>query len=130
MLQKDQSLTNRQIKELLNKTGHLYPFPNNYLGYGVPDAARLLRLMEHRPDPGRRSQELQGTGDKMHLAVKPAGENGATVFHKSDRLNVVAQERVPARKGRVLIRRAPGAARTTVVAGGEVTEINWIDPLK
>ncbi|MFQ3576696.1 MAG: S8 family serine peptidase, partial [Cytophagales bacterium] len=46
MLQLNPKLTLQEIFMFLEQSGHLFPFPNNYVGYGMPDACKIIELME------------------------------------------------------------------------------------
>ena len=45
LMQKDSSLNNKQLKQIIEKSSHLYPYGNNYIGYGIPQASRALELL-------------------------------------------------------------------------------------
>ncbi len=41
----DSTLTNYEIMDIIKRSGHLAEVPNNYLGYGVPDASKIMKLL-------------------------------------------------------------------------------------
>lgn len=45
ILQKHQAWCNDQIKNALYASSNLYPYKNNYVGYGVPDCSRLVQIL-------------------------------------------------------------------------------------
>ena len=44
--QRDTSLTNLQIKKIIEQSSHLYPYGNNFVGYGVPNAIKAIGIIE------------------------------------------------------------------------------------
>lgn len=46
MLQKHRNWCNDQIKNVLYASSNLYPYKNNYIGYGVPDCGKLVQLLQ------------------------------------------------------------------------------------
>jgi len=44
--QKDTSLTNKDLKKIIEQSSHLYPYGNNYIGYGVPNAKKAIAIIE------------------------------------------------------------------------------------
>jgi subtilisin family serine protease len=51
VMQANPKLTNKQVMELIEKSSHLYPYGNNYVGYGVPQASRAIALLKNQPLP-------------------------------------------------------------------------------
>ncbi len=44
LMQYKPNLTNKEIKKILEESSSLYPFTNNYIGFGVPNATKALGL--------------------------------------------------------------------------------------
>jgi subtilisin family serine protease len=126
LMQKDSSLTNKELLDLVRTSGHLYPFGNNYVGYGVPKADNALFLMH--PDAGLvMPAELKikgGTWERIVSATEME-PSGIVLFHKKDGRLVMKQEKAEPKKGQLTVKRLPGAARTTVQIGNSVTELIW-----
>lgn len=123
LLQKQPALSNRQIIKALRQSSHLYPYGNNYLGNGVPDAARLLRLCANPATPLKRSASLhvKAATHTLYRLKRPA-----TIFHKKDERVVVTQEiRPPSAAGTLVIKRPAGIQRTTIDLQSQVLEIIW-----
>ncbi|MBN9381671.1 MAG: S8 family serine peptidase [Chitinophagaceae bacterium] len=149
MLQKDPHLSNARIKEILKRSGHLYPYGNNFEGYGVPDAARILQLMDHPGSRSGRTSRLISKSDTLNISLSDE-ERALTLFHKKDKWVVLRQDKLDTTgTKRVTIQRpAPckrshlvvddkmqskyhlettteTVARTTFVTNKRVVEIIW-----
>lgn len=123
MLEKDSSLTLPQIKTILYKSSTLYPYPNNYIGYGVPDARKVLKLLEDRNADLKTARRIEIT-DKA-FSLKTASDN-IILFYKKDEFQVMKQEKLKSKNGYLKIK-PKGSNRTTVIIDNdEVIEIIWI----
>ena len=125
LMEKSPKLTNRQLMRTIEKSAHLYPYGNNYVGYGVPDARKALQLLKDSTLKLNNVRELRIKGDAFKYAVANAQAERAVVFHKRNDRMVVRQEVVAVVAGTVEFRRHPEARRTTVDLEGEVLEVFW-----
>lgn len=125
IMQADPSLTNRQVMAIIQQSAHLYPYGNNYVGYGVPQASRAVALLKHQPLPPTASV-VRATGKTQTLAVR-TDEPAVVVYHKKDQTHVLHAETARVNGGSVVLRRARGEAQTTVDLKKEVIEIIWDD---
>ncbi len=143
LLQKNPALTSDQVKNYLTKSAHLYPFANNYIGYGVPDLQLLLRHIE-QDLLVETAKIIKAEGETtLSLALDKDVEN-VVLFHKSDEWKVLRQEvkkvELPKRARRnevgeefykedgniyMKIYRLQDYNFTTVQAGDQVVEIKW-----
>ena len=123
--QQHPELSNTQLADLLRRAGHLYPYGNNYVGYGVPSGLRLLRLLEERAgDPASLLSTQERT---LTLTGFPRDERPLVLFHKKDEKNVISQEIVFTERGQLSITRVKGARRCTVAHPEKVIEVIWED---
>lgn len=125
LMERDSTLSNRQLKEIIEKSGHLYPYGNNYIGYGIPQGSRALKMIDQ---PGYKANALEkhvkGTSVLMRFNRKI--NMHVVAFHKKNETIVVEQENIAMRAGKLRIKRKPDVKRTTVSLGtGEVIEIFW-----
>lgn len=122
----DSTLNNLQLKNIIQKSAHLYPYGNNFIGYGIPQADRALALIKD-------SLATFGNTLEMHVSKKvfkyTFDENitvQLVVFNKENETIVINQDVVAVKKGKLKIKRPKNAARTTVVAEEISTlEIIW-----
>lgn len=130
MLQANPKLTNQEVKAYLQKSSSLYPFGNNYLGYGVPNAHKALALIQN---PNKEPLEVQNhtktisvpeTDRQLEIEVK-AGEVVA-VFHKKTPFLVLSQDSHKVRNNTILLKRNAQVKHTTVVTRDEIIEVIWL----
>lgn len=123
MLQKDSTLTVDQVIRILHQSASLYPYPNNYVGFGIPDARKILRLLE---DPYTNvSTALPIHTSEDHITI-PVNGQPVVVFRKSTEY-LVQRQRIHETDDTVfVVKRHQGIPRTTVAVGlKEAYEIFW-----
>jgi len=146
LMNSDSTLTNVQLKNIIQKSAHLYPYGNNYIGYGVPQADRALKLskdtlsvFESVVSVTVAKKVYKYTFDKtisVNLVVfnkknETIVSNQQVVSIKNGKLkrqpvilikkwklkiNLKNQLGISVKKGKLKIKRDKGLARTTVVA--------------
>lgn len=122
MMQRKPELNAVEIKELIDRSGHLYPYGNNYVGYGIPSCRRILQLLD-----GEDSIEpvlLSSKARRLTLQM-PDSSGWAVVWQKTDSIHVTKQLRVPYTNGRLQLARQKHIAQTTVSVKKQVHEIIW-----
>jgi hypothetical protein len=123
MLEKDSSLTLQQVKTILHKSSTLYPYPNNYIGYGIPDARKILKLLEDRNTELQRAKEIEITENTYRLETN---SDNIVMFYKKNEYQVIKQKRAKSKDGHYKVKRN-GSKRTTVIIDNkDVIEIKWI----
>ena len=143
MLQIDSTLTSEQVKSYLSQASHLYPFANNYLGYGVPNSQKVMDLI--KGEKIKSSYKVENANGEVELSVElPKETETVVLFHKSDQWKVLRQEveKVTVSKsskrssepqlfykedGKLYMKiyRLPDYNYTTLQAGEELIEIKW-----
>jgi subtilisin len=123
LMQAKPDLTNRQLREIIEKSAHLYPYGNNYVGYGVPQATRALALLRGQALP-QTAREVRATGKQFVLPLTQP-EAAVSVFRKKDATHVLRQEVIKPSKNKLTIKRLTGEARTTIDLKREVVEVVW-----
>lgn len=121
--QADPSLTNTEVKEIVIRSGHLYPYGNNYVGYGVPIASRVLQQLDNQSlsTPER----IKVYGKRYKIPSRP--EAHYVVYQKSDQWNVMEEIYMQSHGNKPKIQRMDKAAFTTVIIDNtEVYEIEWM----
>ncbi|MFT4834749.1 MAG: subtilisin family serine protease [Flavobacteriaceae bacterium] len=119
--QYDTTLTNLEIIEIFKKAGNFYPYPNNYLGYGVPTAENILKVM--RDEPLVRPKTVNAKKEYRFKLNKSISY--VVAFQKKDERNVMARFVYRPKKNQVKIKRYEDAQQTSVLIGSEVIEIFW-----
>lgn len=125
LLEADPTLNNTQIKEVLKKSSHLYPLPNNYLGYGIPSAQLALEIIKDSKQVKADFEEKIVEGKKATIQLPDTDLNKVVVFHKLDDRNVKEQE-VLSVEGKILqIKKPSKVTRSTLVLENKLIEILW-----
>ncbi|GAB3951525.1 S8 family serine peptidase [Spirosoma harenae] len=123
IMQANPKLTNKQVMEIIEKSSHLYPYGNNYVGYGVPQASRALALLRNQDMPAT-ARTVKATGKNFALPVE-TNESMISVFHKKDATHVIQQETAKVSQGKVSLHRSSGEKQTTIDLKKEVVEVIW-----
>ncbi len=123
IMQANPKLTNKEVMSIIEKSAHLYPYGNNYVGYGVPQASRALALLRNQELPNV-PRVVQAAGKTITLPVSTS-ELAVSVFHKKDATHVLQQEAAKVNNGKLILRRATDEKQTTVDTKKEVIEIIW-----
>ncbi|NBV14343.1 MAG: hypothetical protein EBS07_09795 [Sphingobacteriia bacterium] len=116
-----------QMKELIQRSGHLSPFPNNYLGYGIPQADRAIRLIEQPRQPGNFANTIKAEKKKVEIPV-PDESLPITIYHKWNSTRVTRMETGKSVGGVLTVQRPETETHTTVNFGTQsVYEITWLE---
>ena len=121
--QSQPGLNNFEIMDMIRKSSHLYPFANNYLGYGVPNSEKILQLLDDPEMVVWDSEEMEVVGDLA--AFESSGLNKLTVYHKRNEFMVIEEQEINADDGEFIIARPAGTRRSTLEIKGKVWEIIW-----
>jgi subtilisin family serine protease len=121
IMQYDSSLKPSQIKDLIMQSSHLYPFPNNLTGYGVPTCDRLSNLLN-----GTFKTNTPKETTKRSYSINLSGSSWrkrATVYHKQ--YWRVIHTDYPKLKNKLRIKRPKDVNQSTVLLGNQALEIMW-----
>jgi hypothetical protein len=126
LLQKKPDLTYQEMFRILKASANLYPYGNNYVGEGVPNAAKALHLLEGGVIETKPAKQVVGDTYKFKVKDKEAR---VLVFHKKNAHHVTEQLYLPRNKGKncTLKRPSKQVKFSTIVAGKNVEEIYWQD---
>lgn len=144
MLQKNPNLTSADVKEALYKSSHLFPYNNNFIGYGVPDSYKIIAVLDSVVLDVK-SKKIDSEGASV-IEIELDDElcTEAVLFHKTNEWKVQEQavEHVKhtksgrgkeadhnffKEKGDLFLKivRPEKCTHTTVQAGEYVYEIVW-----
>ena len=125
LMQANPALNNKQLIQIIEKSAHLYPYGNNFVGYGVPLASRALGLVQNSAEASATyAKEVKAEGLTFILKIPEAGDM-VSLFHKKSPTHVLSQEIVRVRDGQLTLKRRDGETRTTVDLKNEVIEVIW-----
>ncbi len=123
IMQANPKLTNKEVMAIIEKSAHLYPYGNNYVGYGVPQASRALALLKNH-DLSVTTRLVKASGKTITLPM-PANELVVSVYHKKDATRVLQQEAAKVSNGKLTLHRSANEKQTTVDLKKEVIEVIW-----
>ncbi|GAA4397043.1 S8 family serine peptidase [Nibrella viscosa] len=123
LMQANPRLTNRQLIDIIQKSSHLYPYGNNFVGYGVPQASRALSLAKGQPLP-ETARTVKAQGKTFTLPVQHT-ESVISVYRKKDAICVISQETLKPVNGKITLKRSGDEKFTTVDLKKEVIEVVW-----
>lgn len=87
--QKNPKATNKEIFETIEKSASLYPYGNNFIGYGIPKASTAIKILEGKKVKST-IKKVEETGNSFKFDL-PEGSR-YIVFHKKDNRIVVEQD--------------------------------------
>ncbi|MBC7450695.1 MAG: S8 family serine peptidase [Cytophagales bacterium] len=127
LMNNDSSLNNVQLKNIIQKSAHLYPYGNNYIGYGIPQANRALTLSKDSTSNVNTNVVLvYCTRKKYSVKLEKTVNAELVLFHKKNETIVIRQETLTMKKGKLKVKRPKDAARTTVAESAFLTmEVIW-----
>jgi subtilisin family serine protease len=125
IMQADPTLSNKQIKAIIEKSAHLYPFGNNFVGYGVPLASRALALLSGTNKKGVENQEINAKDRETITLALPETTELVTIYHKKTQIIVTSQELIRVRNGQLTIKRQDNETHTTIDLKSQVFEVVW-----
>jgi len=139
LMRYDSTLTNVQLKNIMERSAHLYPYGNNFIGYGIPQADRAMALTKNINTDFGTAHLVHCAKKKYILTLDKPITREAVVFHKKNETIVVNipfykrkimyllnQQTLLIKKGKLKIIKPKGVARTTVAVDANMTvEIIW-----
>ena len=127
LMQKDPYATNKQIAQVIEQSATLFPYGNNYIGYGIPKAARAINILNgQKVDSNIKVKNAKGK-DQLVFKTKDHKAHGhALIFHKYSKRHVKKEQYLKVNKGKVKIKRPKKVTHSTVVISDqEGYEIIW-----
>lgn len=117
ILQQNPYMTSKEVKSLIEKSGDLFPFKNNYLGFGFPDARVVMGA---KPDFVVKKYKF-----RKKAIIKNIDAEHIAIFHKSDPHIVISQDAIAAKEHIITIEKPEGVKYTTLRYGKNLVEITW-----
>ncbi len=125
IMQANPSLSNLEIMHIIKQSATLYPYGNNYIGFGVPDAEKIMDLLS--------GKEIQTCIQIRQSDINANGllnslEKKVVLFHKTNERNVEAQVIIKTNKYRNLAELKPlnsNITQTTIASWKQCVEVIW-----
>ncbi len=147
VMQQYPNLTSFQIKELIEKSGHLYPYGNNYVGYGIPLASRIIEISKNN---FKQNINYRSTTDTLVIVdsieflpktksiktgkvasniVDVISENLSkiVVYHKKNKYHVQSMQVIDNNLSKISISRKANTKFSTIDLGYKIIEIEWLE---
>ncbi len=123
LLQANPNLTNKELIGIIEKSAHLYPFGNNFVGYGVPLASRALALAKapYLPD---NAQMVISSSKNFELEVN-SEDRLVAIYRKKNKKDVLSQQIAKVQKGKIMLKRQHNEKYTTIDLTDHVIEVKW-----
>lgn len=126
LMKNDSTLTNVQLKNIIQRSSHLYPYGNNFIGYGIPQADRALTLSKDIEADFDNTLVIHMPKKVFKFTFESTINLELVVFNKKNETIVINQDILSVKKGKLKIKRPKNAARTTIVSEESLTlEIIW-----
>ena len=127
LMQKAPYMSNKELYDIVLRSSHLYPYGNNFLGYGVPQADKALALIKDKEAKFSTALQVEVKSKKKYVIKKlPKELSEVVLFNKKNETIVVDQNVLTVKKGKLVIRRKEGIVRTTITFPDKrVIEVVW-----
>ncbi len=124
ILQQSDTLSNYQIIDLIKKSSHLQAMPNNYLGFGIPDANGIMNYLHN--DTVAEAKVITIKASKRYVDLQHERDK-LVVFHKTSDLWVKGQQLLQREEEKSFfhIKNIAKAQQSTVTDGENIWEIIW-----
>jgi subtilisin family serine protease len=123
IMQSDSTLSNLEIAELIKKSCNLRYYPNNYIGFGIPDALRIIDMLENEWALPENSSKIIASGSSVEVALEAINP---VLFHKLNSWEVIEQVEIDGVGKLWKIHRPDEKVRqTTFSTSDEAIEIIW-----
>ena len=125
IMQLNDSLTNEDIISIIERSSHLFPYGNNYVGYGVPSCKKVYQIITNE-DNNKDNQAKLIRSRKSSVRIKMPSEEGRIIyFHKSSPTNVISQKKEGFTNFTQIVTKPKNTHYTTLISGEFVREIKW-----
>ena len=128
LLEKKPTATNKELIKVIEQSASLYPYGNNYVGYGVPKASKAINLLNDKTVSNNfKEKVVKGKDFVLLKASKDESVQYALVYHKTNEKHVWKEQGIKiSSKGKIKLKRPKKAVRSTVIIDSEnAYEIIW-----
>ncbi len=123
LMEADPHLNSRELISVIEKSAHLYPYGNNFVGYGVPQASRALDMVRNVASPDL-NRSVTASGRSVQIPVRTT-EALLAVYRKKNTKDVISQQVVKVENGMISLRRQTGEKYTTIDLKDRAIEVVW-----
>ncbi|TDB64628.1 S8 family serine peptidase [Arundinibacter roseus] len=123
LMEANPKLTNKELMDLIEKSAHLYPYGNNFVGYGVPLASKALALVKAPYLPSN-SSSVKVSGKTCTIDVVTSDQM-LVIYRKKNKKDVISQQIAKVQDGKITLKKQNGEAFTTVDLKDRAIEVIW-----
>jgi hypothetical protein len=120
IMELDSTLSSVEIKNIIEGSSGLFPYGNNYTGYGTPDCEKILQKINESIPYQTHTIESRKKSTKIRIA-----DNARLVVYHKIGINVIHVEKISSGKKEEKIMRYEDATSSTVFLEGKSLEIIW-----
>ncbi len=124
LLQANPRLSNKKIKEILEKSSNLYPYANNFIGFGIPNAQKAIDLTNNI-EPKVTTKTIEILEGEKQAEIPLQAKEIVVVFNKKSAFQVISQESFKPKYNFISLKRNPQVKQSTVITHDEVIEVIW-----
>lgn len=127
IMQLDSTLTNSEILEIIEQSAHIYPYGNNFIGYGVPSCEKAFELVKNYNQKvvlEKNKKFFVAKKNKIQIQL-PELFKEMVLYHKSDSVTVIYQKKITPKDSIFWLEKPKGVRFTTVATKGFVREVEW-----
>jgi subtilisin family serine protease len=125
LMQKNPKISSKEIFNIIEKSASLFPYANNYIGYGTPKASIALKIMNGDNKIALKDKkEIKVRGNEYWIKRINEKER-IIIFHKKNENIVIDQDYMSVKKDKCKITKKKNAKRTTIMYDNKVVEIIW-----
>lgn len=115
----------KEIRGAIIQSSWLYPYGNNYVGYGVPDASKAMGILKGIPQNDV-IEIIDAVGEK-NIEIKQEKEEGTLLiaYHKVSETIVIKQEFLYLNNEAWKVKKIKKSISTTLWTGNRHIEVFW-----
>ncbi|KXX71587.1 S8 family serine peptidase [Flammeovirga sp. SJP92] len=115
----------KEIRGAIIQSSWFYPYGNNYVGYGVPNAGKAVAILKGQPHEN--DAEIIHVKKAKNIEIKPqAGEGTLLIaYHKMSETVVIKQEFIYLNNDAWKVKKIKKSISTTLWTGDRHIEIFW-----
>lgn len=136
-------LSNLELLEVVRKSASLFPYGNNYIGYGVPNAEHAISYIDNGITPNPLAYEKKVKSKKVKIKLKEKPVRDLAFFRKTSKwavgkqfllspyagADILKKKQIHLKKSKnkfvLILKKKSWEKFTTIQNGKEVIEIIW-----
>jgi len=126
LMQRYPKASNKELFSAIEQSATLYPYTNNYVGFGVPRASVAIKVLSGDTKAALKDKkEVKVKGSEFTFKKTDETDTKVVIFHKKNATIVSDQDYATPKKGKYRISKKKNAKRSTVLHQNKIIEIIW-----